>query len=338
MRYRCIALLLLLPAALRAEDERKPITFELLEPVEGKPHHGPLTFGAKLNGGPSEKPLTIIVRCFDVTHHIHIMARMSLLGEMPDVELKDDLWPMSAGEQTLAVSVWVKDEPDALFETEIKFTVAEPEPEPDEQKLDRIRYSLHEALSRVWGTEETYRRAARYARKGGPPEKVTEAENAVHRARVNELLKRIEAYADAAELYEERFDTEGALRALTFAQEIFQKERDEVGVHPRRPDSPTLFVDKEVCFAPAHFAAFARYHTRRNDLDGAVRHWKQEAQWYEKQLDREDLDEKSKNTCRKRAREAYEQMASVHVLLRNDTDESEACLEKARKLQPKSTG
>jgi hypothetical protein len=334
-----VTLLLLAPLPARAgglldAGGAKPVTVRFECPKEGETVTGPFTFLAFLNGGPP-KPITVLVKCFGVTHHFHIPGRMSLLGQMPDQGLKDDLFPAIPGSHTLTLSVWTKDQPDALFETQVRFTLKEAE--SIEKELEDIRKELSRAWDRVPRARYGLWQAARKVKQGGPAEKRQEAAEALHRAQVEEFFRRIRVYTDLSELYEGNAEAERALKALNLAKTIFETEQEVVSAWPDGQRPPSLFLRDQVRDAPAHFAGFVRHFTRRNDLDEAVRWHQRIVSWYEKQQDRADLSDEKKKHCIWKAGEAYGDMGETFIRLRNDVAEYEACLEKAQKLQSQGT-
>ncbi|MFP4055460.1 MAG: hypothetical protein ACLF0G_01155 [Candidatus Brocadiia bacterium] len=332
-----LALLALAPGTapagglLGAGDKPKPVTLRFVTPEKGQTLSGPFVFRVLLNGGPPE-PLTVLVKCFGVTHHFHIPERMSLLGEFPDQDLEDELFPAAPGRHTLAVSVWARDRADALFEAELDFELEKPE--SIEEELDEVRKELGYAWKRVEDGRKNVWLCARWVRNGSsPPEKNQQAAEGLYRVRVEEFFRRIQAYVRVAEIYEGSFQPDRALRALKLAEEIFETEREEVGVHPAGAREPSLYAPEDVCEPPAHFEGFARYYTRRGDIEEAIRFRTKIVAWYEDQAGRDDLPEDKRKRCLWLAGRAYGAMGQAYIRLRNDLARYEECLEKAEKLQ-----
>jgi hypothetical protein len=293
-----------------------------------------------LNGGPAD-PLTVRVRAFGATHFLPIGARMSLLGQHPDIELTDELWPVAAGSHTLEVMVFPAKGGEPLLERRIRFTIAAPKP-PDKD-LDGIRDRLAGLAESMERAEREYATARRSRRTVAPG---TAAPGDTLRARrLDEFFGRVRAYADVAEVMERQLQPERALQALRFAQQIFESERETAGIHPERPGDPTLDVPRRLTPAPAHLAALARFHTRRGDLEQALASWRQEADWYDRQARRSDLDPKDRRqcagpdeilgqetTCVAKASLVRWRMADTHFLLRADRAAYEALIAEGRKV------
>jgi hypothetical protein len=308
-----------------------PFTVKVVTPAPGRTYTNRFSFGAAIDGGENV-PYTILIKAFGVTHHIFFESRLQMLGVYHVFSATDDDLPVTPGNHQMQVSVWPKDKASPIFETNISFAVVKPG--SLEKEMDRIREKLEWSSESLAGAEARFAEVSRQVKKGqAAPAKMAEAGDALHRGRVEEFFARIAAFCDLAALYENGLEPEKALRSLQFARDIFDKERATVGAHPQRgaigtdrPKTPTP--------APAHLAALARYYTRRNDIENALRFWQQEAAWYQAQLQRTDLELAARKDSASGLSRAYSEMATVHVLLKNNLDERRACLEKARQVAP----
>ena len=321
----------------------EPLWLKVTTPMEGSTQSGGFAFEGILNGGPTE-PLTVEIRVFDVSHYLPVEERIPLLGTYPNIELKDELLPVTEGSHTMQISIRKSRNGDLLMEQRVPFTVSKP-PGLD-RELDHLRDRLAELGPPLESAEKAYAVAKRYGGQG--PDSAATLADRLHAERVAELFGRVRVYVELAEILERHLEPERALETLNFARRIFESERDRAADHPTRPGAQSLDVPRRLTVAPAYFDGLARFYVRRGDLKEALSWWEQEAKWYEIQLRRSDLDPRSPEQCRTpddpwsdksdcytKAARPYTSMAHACFLLTNDRSASEANFSKARSIRPR---
>jgi hypothetical protein len=323
-------LLALLAAAVLRAGEPEPLRVEATAPGTGAPWEGLPTLRLELRGGPGT-PLTVLVKGFEVTHHLHVEEREPVGGRVPPVTLEDAFLPVRPGRHELLVSVWSKESPESLLETKLVVEVKEPEipdEEADDEALDAVRSEISRATSERRGAERDYRLAAQGGFRHGEEKALAD----LHAGRVKALRRLVAAYAKLATVYDERYQTARARRALRYAREIWEEEAERPGSREPYPDTPGTEIAKVLSEPRPWLEALGRHLLRRGDLEGALSTLEALASDWEKQLGREDLEPEDRHRAREGAVATWKLMARARVLLRNDLEGREACLERARSL------
>jgi hypothetical protein len=302
----------------------------LPSPDNGKTVVGAATIGGLLRDGPIEN-ITTIVKCFDTIRYDFIEARVSLLGVTEDAGFGTDLFPEKPGTFTATMSVYVRGNAKPLAEVQTTFTLTKPD-SIEGPVVDQWRSQLELTSGNVEYAEKAYALATQDAKATDKEKRIADAAEALHNARVADFFGRIRACAGMALLYEKALDSEQALASLNLAQEIYDSERDTACVDPQTNTNSTD-VRGKVTSAPAFMGGFARHFTRLGDLEKAVAWHQKEADWYDQQSRRPDLDDGGRKTCRSYIAMAYRDIAAAHVLLKNNLDEYKSWRDKASKLE-----
>ncbi len=313
-------------APVAASDD---ITIEMNCPVEGKTYDGPVSFDAKIKGGSTEKQMTLTVECFGSTRYANLLASMSLLGQMPDHEVKFDAWPVKEGTHKLQVTVTMEDSDQPLAQKEVNFTVKRKDtPQDKHLRVRKMIYSMNHSLINREKELSLAQSAARI-----DPQAIAKRDklaNKVHSLRLLELNDRVRAFITLSDLYSAQFEYEKALKAAQTGFEIYKEDITRCAIHPQHPDKVNLYKAEGLAYAPACYKGLAVLYTGLGDLEKTIEWWQKVADWYKQQMkDRNDLSDEMRKQCLKLARDPYYKIADAHILLKIDREAAKKCREMA---------
>lgn len=319
-----LAAALLVASAPASRGGQGPISLAITCPTEGAAYKGRVDFAGSFTGR-ADGQLTILIKCFGVTHHHRMPSyAAAMLAQGGQMRFDDPHFACAPGQQTAIFSVWQQDRPAPLAEARVSFAIEKPDT-IEGQPLERLRQGLISGGMGIVQAENYVRSTTHLMLDGrGSAERVAEARDGIPRALAQEFRARVGAMLGVAELHEWAMDPAKALRALQVAEDIYRQDAGRF-ITPRVETAAD---------GPVHLAAYARYYTRQGDYAKAATHWRQTIAWHETSLRRGDLAAAIRHERRQALRRAYEGLGNLHILLKNDVDAYEACQAEIRKLQP----
>jgi tetratricopeptide (TPR) repeat protein len=295
-----------------------PTDLVLEQPKSGQTYRGTVNCIGVITGYPEDKPVTVRIIAFGMTHHIQVKAQKLWRGgrQLTEMRVTDGWFPFSAGEQKMQVLVFVGSAAEPAVRKEVAFKLEPALPKDIQDRVEEARKSLREA-SELDGREREYEVAAYLAgRKAKLPTPIETMADTLYAARVQELGGRVSAYCNLRWAYEWQFDRERALGCLTKAQQIWGAESAELQ-HPIK-GRVGLRGYSALINAPAHFRGLSSFYAAYGNLDEAVRWMEREAAFYQEQFDRGQLKPDQQRTALYGAANAWDQIAYLHLYLRND--------------------
>lgn len=300
-----------------AQGEAKP-DLVVRFPREGETHQGTAGIVATITGYPENKPLIVRVTVYGVTHHLQpTLRREYRAGRMVQtMEVNDGLFPMSAGEHTMKVLLFVGSAGEPAVRREVKFKLV-PQDAADTQSTlaavqDKLRLGTDvDLLARDYEAAEHMA-----ARNAGVRAQLPALADGLYLARLRELTDRVAAYCELRPAYLSRFDRERALGCLVVAEQIWTADAAQLR-HPLKGVVGTKAAT-DLIDSPRHLSALAYHYLMFGQGEESIRYFGQQAAFYQEQIDRGHLRSDQRRLAFYNVSNRYGEIAMVHLRLRYD--------------------